>query len=154
MTISAAGNASGRVGDKEKVEKRRALGRGLESLLPGPRVVGAPGQSSGAAGTTQVHRFARKDKTYSSDQGVGEPVPGKIRAEVEEFVAEPSLAGAPAPHEIAELRSGGQPGAAVPTRDLAEHWSDDTPSETITIYAQAESPMPGNLGGDLAIAPR
>jgi hypothetical protein len=28
--------------DKEKVEKRRALGRGLESLLPGPRVVTAP----------------------------------------------------------------------------------------------------------------
>src|SRR6267143_698170 len=27
--------------DKEKAEKRRALGRGLESLLPGPRVVAA-----------------------------------------------------------------------------------------------------------------
>jgi hypothetical protein len=33
MAIGAA------AGEKEKVEKRRALGRGLESLLPGPRVV-------------------------------------------------------------------------------------------------------------------
>ena len=41
MTTSAAENFAGRVGEKkdEKVEKRRALGRGLESLLPGPRVV-------------------------------------------------------------------------------------------------------------------
>ena len=34
MTTSTAGQA-----DKEKMEKRRALGRGLASLLPGPRVV-------------------------------------------------------------------------------------------------------------------
>ena len=33
----ASENLAGR--EKEKVEKRRALGRGLESLLPGPRVV-------------------------------------------------------------------------------------------------------------------
>jgi ParB family chromosome partitioning protein len=34
--------------DKDKVEKRRALGRGLESLLPGPRVV-APVRDGGDA---------------------------------------------------------------------------------------------------------
>src|ERR1700691_1463501 len=40
MTISAAEKLAERVVDKkdEKPEKRRALGRGLESLLPGPRV--------------------------------------------------------------------------------------------------------------------
>jgi ParB family chromosome partitioning protein len=42
----------------------------------------------------------------------------------------------------AELRSAGQPGAAVPT----------SADETITIYAQAESRMPGNLVVNLAIA--
>src|ERR1700694_5476866 len=47
---AAAEKLSGKVGtsqakpadvsnDKEKAEKRRALGRGLESLLPGPRMV-------------------------------------------------------------------------------------------------------------------
>ena len=38
---AAAENLAGRGAEKEKVEKRRALGRGLESLLPGPRVVAA-----------------------------------------------------------------------------------------------------------------
>ncbi len=79
---------------EEKVEKRRALGRGLESLLPGPRVVaspeprvpspettppiakdakdGAPGggsspvQGSGAGGETKVPRFARDDNGEAS----------------------------------------------------------------------------------------
>ena len=41
MTTSAAEKLAGHAVEKkeEKVEKRRALGRGLESLLPGPRVV-------------------------------------------------------------------------------------------------------------------
>jgi ParB family transcriptional regulator, chromosome partitioning protein len=41
MTTSAAENMAPQLGekDKDKIEKRRALGRGLESLLPGPRVV-------------------------------------------------------------------------------------------------------------------
>jgi ParB family chromosome partitioning protein len=60
MTTSAAENrAAGRAADKEKVEKRRALGRGLESLLPGPRVVHgtavrpttSPAGAGGDAGT-------------------------------------------------------------------------------------------------------
>ncbi|HVN18590.1 MAG TPA: ParB/RepB/Spo0J family partition protein, partial [Dongiaceae bacterium] len=38
MTTNAATNLAGQT-DKEKVEKRRALGRGLASLLPGPRVL-------------------------------------------------------------------------------------------------------------------
>jgi ParB family transcriptional regulator, chromosome partitioning protein len=46
----------------EKVEKRRALGRGLESLLPGPRVV-APAQDSGGASEKQVPHFVRNDKS-------------------------------------------------------------------------------------------
>ena len=62
MTTSAAEH---KAGDKEKVEKRRALGRGLESLLPGPRVVQAPRsvavESTEAAGQQQVPRDARND---------------------------------------------------------------------------------------------
>ena len=173
MTTSAAGNVAGRAGDKEKVEKRRALGRGLASLLPGPRVV-APGQSSGADGKQQIpfdsaspggsaalragSHFLRNDnavhdraepapndRPYASGQSLGEAVPGTIRAEVEDFVEETSRAGAPstvaqgrsAPRELAELRSDG----ATPASE-----------ETITIYAQAESRMPGNLVVNLAIA--
>jgi len=39
MTTVEAENTAGHSAEKEKLEKRRALGRGLESLLPGPRVV-------------------------------------------------------------------------------------------------------------------
>ena len=61
----------------EKVEKRKALGRGLASLLPGPRVVtntesrtpsGGAGSvspdlhGSGNANETRIPRFARDDK--------------------------------------------------------------------------------------------
>jgi ParB family chromosome partitioning protein len=56
----------------EKVEKRRALGRGLESLLPGPRVVSsgrenAAGQGGAQGGETKVPRFARDDKDARDD---------------------------------------------------------------------------------------
>ena len=157
MTTSAAENTAGRAGEKDKVEKRRALGRGLESLLPGPRVVagGAAPGTSRAVGKPQVPHFVRNDKTNASersqvvpsdkaalgadaagDQPRGEAIDGVIRAEVEDAVMEGSRAGAPAPHGTAELRSAGQAGA----------------DETITIYAQAESRIPGNLVVNVAIA--
>src|SRR6202790_2674257 len=61
--------------DKEKVEKRRALGRGLESLLPrGPRVVpgnaSAPAQSVVPPGKQQVPHFARNDKAVAPDKAI------------------------------------------------------------------------------------
>jgi ParB family chromosome partitioning protein len=134
MTNSvAAENLVGR--EKEKVEKRRALGRGLESLLPGPRAI--------APVTRQAASTA-------------EPI--TIQAVVEEVSPSPLLAkdarnGAPSvsflPAE-AELRSAGQPGAAVPTQAGAATVSGET--ETITIFAQAESRMPANLVVNLEIA--
>jgi ParB family transcriptional regulator, chromosome partitioning protein len=39
MTITSTAEKPVPAADKDKVEKRRALGRGLESLLPGPRAV-------------------------------------------------------------------------------------------------------------------
>src|SRR5450631_2499736 len=118
---------------KEKVEKRRALGRGLESLLPGPRVV------------------AVVPKAQPSVE------PTTIQAVVEDAAPSPPFAknandGAPSsssPAAGAELRSGGQPGAAVPTQTLPHAASDD---ETITISAQAESRVPGNLVINLNIS--
>jgi ParB family chromosome partitioning protein len=161
----AAENLAGRGGEKEKVEKRRALGRGLESLLPGPRVV-TPGQSGGAGDKQQVPHFVRNDKTVAdgSTTGVG--------------AGDGTRAGAPAPHvampqemasiqavvdeAAAELRSDGRTNASVPTQTipiqtlpivLAADSSMQNPGDgTITIYAQAESRMPGNLVVNLDIA--
>lgn len=67
MTTSTAGNLAEHA-EKEKVEKRRALGRGLESLLPRPRVVAgtavAPGQGAGAVGEQQIPPFGRNDRVW------------------------------------------------------------------------------------------
>jgi ParB family chromosome partitioning protein len=186
-TGAAAEKTAGRAGDKEKVEKRRALGRGLESLLPGPRVVagGATAGTSGAAGKPQVPHFVRHDKANEGDRSQvvgndkaaladksalhegaverdggagdharGEAIAGVIRAEVEDAVMEGSRAGAGAPHDAAELRSAAAPAAFSPPTPFP---GADSPApvgvdETITIYAQAESRIPGNLVVNVAIA--
>jgi ParB family chromosome partitioning protein len=93
MTTSAAvEKVAGNSAEKEKIEKRRALGRGLESLLPGPRVVagsssgvssGAPVNSSGGASGQQVpHGLApvRNDNTLSVDDTAGD-VPAAAEGE-------------------------------------------------------------------------
>jgi ParB family chromosome partitioning protein len=137
MTTSA-GNVAARSddkADKEKVEKRRALGRGLESLLPGPRVVPV-GQSSGAAGKQQIpfgsaapggagplragSHFVRNDKSNDHQGGVvgertgeataeaiGEPVAGFVRAEVEEneISRASSAPHLPVPRRIASMQA-------------------------------------------------
>src|SRR4029077_11688207 len=59
----------------EKVEKRRAFGRGVESLLPGPRVVAPIPSSTTEGGETKVPRFARDDN--------GIPAPEEKSARVE-----------------------------------------------------------------------
>src|ERR1035437_3235350 len=161
-TGAAAENTAGRAGDKEKVEKRRALGRGLESLLPGPRVVagGAPGQSSGVAGKQQVPHFGRDDKTSLRDRPVsngadekqrGEAFSGIIRAVAEDAVTERPQAGAPAVPGTAERGAAG-PASTTPGFTASDSPAQPAADETITIYAQAESRMPANLVVNLAIA--
>jgi ParB family chromosome partitioning protein len=134
MTTGAAlENTAGRAGDKEKekVEKRRALGRGLESLLPGPRAVGTPLPSGGAGGKPQVPHFVRNEKAISTDKPGVEAFAGALQA---------VAAGATGP-----IR-------ALPTFPAPDPAGAAGSDDTITIYAQAESPMPGNLVMNLAIA--
>ena len=141
----ATGHGAEKDKDKDKVEKRRALGRGLESLLPGPRVVsppfverardGAPGvgvpvRDGGDAGGQQVPRGlspVRNDNALNTDRAAGDV---------------PAAAGNGA-GEGAGLRPFDKLRAAVPTFG---------PGETITIQAVADSSRaPGNLVVNLAI---
>jgi ParB family chromosome partitioning protein len=79
----------------EKVEKRRALGRGLESLLPGPRVVSsgrenAAGQGGAPGGETRIPRFARDDKDSRDDT----PAPqGEVSSNQAQAISANSVAG-------------------------------------------------------------
>ncbi len=158
MSTATAGNVAGHSGEKDKEKDkpgmRRALGRGLASLLPGPRVV-VPAQpaappndsSSGTAGTRAGAPAPHAPAPHlpaphlpAPHVTVGERIEGDIRAVVDEEAEAAEEARAAA----AELRSAGQPGAAIPTQAQEA----DGPIE---ISAQAESRIPGNLVANLAI---
>jgi ParB family transcriptional regulator, chromosome partitioning protein len=145
MTTATTGNLAEQATDKdkEKMDKRRALGRGLASLLPGPRVVPQ-------APPTAVPRSTGHDAVQSADP---------IAASSQASVAVPANA---------ELRSAGQP-VAVPTSSpaiatlapdmpQAVVWPEEpgydsqAAAGTLTINAVAESRIPGNLVVNLAIA--
>ena len=146
MTNAAAENLAGRAGDvhkvgealKDKGEKRRALGRGLESLLPGPRVVAAvPSQSGGTTGKEQVPHFVRNDNHGAE----GDSAPIVIQAVAEEESKSPPFDKLRAGFLAKDARNGA-PGAAA--------FSEE--AESITIFAQAETRVPGNLVVNLDIA--
>jgi ParB family chromosome partitioning protein len=147
MTTATTGNLAEQATDKdkEKMDKRRALGRGLASLLPGPRVVP---QAPPAA----VPRATGHDAVQTPA-----PLPASSHASVA------------ATANAAELRSPGQPVAAgatyspaVPTLSpdmpQAVVWPEEPVRDsqgadgTLTINAVAESRIPGNLVVNLAIA--
>src|SRR5580698_1072537 len=107
----AVGNPADK--DKDKVEKRRALGRGLASLLPGPRVV-APKQVAAEAPIT-------------------------IQAVVEEMPA--SSAAVSSLPGAAPTPSSAPPASPFSTQIT----TDASGEEVITISAQADTRVPGNL---------
>src|SRR5271166_1573149 len=74
---TAAENLAGSVVEKkeEKVEKRRALGRGLESLLPGPRVVAPSPERSGVGLSAPQSPQGLKPESSSAANGTAEAVP-------------------------------------------------------------------------------
>ena len=175
----AAENSAGRSGDKEKVEKRRALGRGLESLLPGPRVVGgAAGQSGGAGGKQQVPfdsaspsgsaalragtHFVRNDKAHFDDKpNLNDKAGLDGKAGANEKASLNEVGGSQAGGEafagviqaVAEDAAHQSMPQAVSAPAFPSGDSDvPLPGETITIYAQAESRMPGNLVVNLNIS--
>ena len=149
-TTAAAENAAGQSGEKvkEKVEKRRALGRGLESLLPGPRMVEAAprpiatsvSEEDARAGRPRPHEPAPNEALEVSPENISasassQPVPGHvemIQAVAEEELEKDARTSRSRPHES----------AAYPTQDSGE---------SITILAQAESRIPGNLVVNLEI---
>jgi ParB family chromosome partitioning protein len=120
MTTAAESGAGHSVPkEKERPEKRRALGRGLESLLPGPRVV-----AGARPARTSTDGVSNGDTTAAAElRSAGQP-------------------GAPPPQPAKTGRSG-DPGA-VPTQAPSD--------QGITILAQAESRVAGNLVVNLAIA--
>ena len=173
-TTSAAEKLAGYASEKkdEKVEKRRALGRGLASLLPGARVVaeqpsavsrqpsaiGAPSVASSvplggnASGESKIPRIARDDKALgdrngSSDRDIAtlEPPASQELGASRTGVSDPHEPGAAYAAGAFDSAQGRQPGAAVPT------FEPNQGDEVISISAVADGRIPGNLVANLPL---
>jgi|HubBroStandDraft_6_1064221.scaffolds.fasta_scaffold00038_79 ParB family chromosome partitioning protein len=148
MTTSAAENLAGHPEKKdEKLEKRRALGRGLESLLPGPRVVKSTEYP--VAGSESSAPQGLKPESISAGGGTAEGMPFST------------------PTGAAAILAAGQPRAAVPTLEplaagptfepvaFEEMHGTGAPAphldEVISIQAVAESRIPHNLVTNLPL---
>jgi|SRR5208283_3580923 len=148
-STTAAEKLAGHAGSEkkeEKVEKRRALGRGLASLLPGPRVVArhesgvggvemsstavAPVPGGGGAGEQQVPHFVRNDNVgirndnvgiRNDNVGIGDDSGGNDQ--VSEEIDVGTRAGAPAPHphghEVISISAEAMPRNLVVNLDIA-----------------------------------
>ncbi len=137
MTTTAAENLAGHgVGKKEeKVEKRRALGRGLESLLPGPRVVVASSTQYPVPSAEAPSPQGLKPEPSSSANGTLRPGSGQAP----EAVPFPTSMEQTTSQELEASRTG----VSDPHELL--------PGEVISIQAVAETRIPHNLVTNLPV---
>lgn len=152
-TTATAGNVTGSSAEKEKEKPgvRRALGRGLASLLPGPRVVppvqtapptnAVPTAQQPSIAASQQEPLKAPSTAISGSQNPQElhsttPSHDSTSTELQPYVGWPELQGRPAGH----------PEGYQPPYDSS---ADGGP---ITLQAAAETRMPGNIVANLAIA--
>ena len=158
----------------EKVEKRRALGRGLESLLPGPRVVvptaeyrvpsedGAgpqglkPASLPAGSGTAEAVPFPTSEAGVSIRDASGKQVPHFVRNDNAGVRKDGDGVGR---NDNEDLGSSGETlaaseleakraGAPAPHEPLLD---EPLPGEVISIQAVAEKRVQGNLVAQIAI---
>ncbi len=171
MTTNTAANLAGQTDkEKEKVEKRRALGRGLASLLPGPRVLNpfsrpaetSTGAKAAVESTPEVAPPAKSgdgalevrtpNPYFSQNQGeMGHP-----ESELSAQGMTPAPADTQSTHAVAQVATASSDalGRSAPhTLDVDDNPFDDAPKDgVIELQAMADSRVPSNLVINLAIA--
>ncbi len=127
MTTTGAAAEKVVVKPAEKMEKRRALGRGLESLLPGPRVVSTEHRVPSSEVADAVRRPAAASAA-AAEPPVGESgVAGKSQVPFETVEI----------HAVAEGEIEASAGALAPHESQS-----DVPAEGITLQAVAAEAGP------------
>lgn len=154
MNTAAAGNLAGEKDkDKEKMEKRRALGRGLASLLPGPRVVPqAPAVASAAAPSSGGHAGA----AAATSPAVAHAAPLSAAAAVITPHASAPAAEVPAYVDVSAANPDLPEAVVWPEEKLTDAtglppYDSVAADGTYTLQAAAETRVPGNLVVNLAI---
>jgi len=143
MTTATAGNVAGssdkeKDKDKEKAGVRRALGRGLASLLPGPRMVSpaapAPQKPPAPRAATSAASASVAQPEAAGDPGTRLGALALRPNQPEPYTGRPEAAGGPAGH----------PEHQPPHDSSAE-------GDPIALPGAPETPMTGNLVINLAI---
>jgi ParB family chromosome partitioning protein len=89
----------------EKVEKRRALGRGLASLLPGPRVVVSGGAGAPVAREQATQGLKPEPSMAASATAEAVPFQVSVTDSAVEHPGSQELAATPAPHEVIPMQA-------------------------------------------------
>ncbi len=132
-TTAAAENLAGRPAAEkkdEKVEKRKALGRGLASLLPGPRVV----VPSGTSATVAREQPPQALNPESSVAPVGTAVPFPVADSALDHASSADLATPAAPQEVIPIQAQSAPQHVV--TQLAVERIDKNPYQTRYAFDQ------------------
>src|SRR5579862_1719004 len=147
MTTAAAGNVArhgaekeqGGDKEKEKMEKRRALGRGLASLLPGPRAVTPPPPPAAPVNVGTGVAAGMRAGAPAPHPGAAAPTP--VSASATPSLSSTSIS-SPQPAGVSDHESAAADAAAT---------GRDASAEPITIRPQ-EAHRPESLVANLAIA--
>jgi ParB family chromosome partitioning protein len=126
--------------DKEKAEKRRALGRGLESLLPGPRMVA--GSAAAAVDTRGTGSVRVETPVHASGAAADHGVPHFVGEDLREGVGPGNVATAETASAAAvQVRGDSHPGAAG---------HSETTVQKETVWRTAVSPPHEPASGVIA----
>ena len=153
MTTSAAGNLAGNSDkDKEKNEKRRALGRGLASLLPGPRVLNPFAKSTPPATTGAEAPSSPKVGDAAPSTGSGQALKGHSSTAADAEVKGPVSMAAEDVRSSTVAFTPETPSVENPHFSQQQGEVGHPADEPIEIQAVADSRVPSNLVVDLAIS--
>ncbi|HXJ86361.1 MAG TPA: ParB/RepB/Spo0J family partition protein [Candidatus Binatia bacterium] len=165
MTTNTAANVAGHgEKDKEKVEKRRALGRGLASLLPGPRVLNPFAKKEDSAEGTGVkaagsHGPDGRSATVTAGEAEGQSAHASLGMATKTGSTDLSPNVVENAHPVAQNATRmGHPQEIPSGSAIASGVVDYAPFEeapaggVIEIQAVADTRVPSNLVVNLAIS--
>ncbi|MGH9641983.1 MAG: ParB/RepB/Spo0J family partition protein, partial [Terriglobales bacterium] len=115
------------------VEKRRALGRGLESLLPGPRVVAPPppvAASPAAAAPSIVTEAASSGAAPADGRAISAAAPAST------VIAHSAPTAPPVPTQVGEIRASGETADGELIYQVPINLIDHNPYQTRTRFKE------------------
>jgi len=149
VTTATAGNVAGHPDkdrEKEKVEKRRALGRGLASLLPGPRVLNPFAKKEGPAANTGAEVPGSPEAADAGPStSAGQAFPGRSSAIIAPVGTRDN--GSHDPTGVATKTASAEPGHVVEKTQFSQHQGEVAHPTAITTPTNPAEPRSAGQPG-------